>query len=134
MNALVYNLDLEKNLVWIAYPWRLFDRGGNIQNIFTYIAGNVLGMKTIKALKLLDVWFPPAMLEQYDGPSYTVDDMREYLNIYDRPILGTIINQKWGLPLLNMRKLLMIFGQEVEILLKMMNHKRIKTFVLMIKW
>lgn len=97
MNALVYNLDLEKNLVWIAYPWRLFDRGGNVQNIFTYIAGNVLGMKKIKALKLLDVWFPPAMLEQYDGPSYTVDDMREYLNIYDRPILGTIIKPKMGL-------------------------------------
>ena len=97
MNALVYNLDLEKNLVWIAYPWRLFDRGGNIQNIFTYIAGNVLGMKKVKALKLLDVWFPPAMLEQYDGPSYTVDDMREYLNIHDRPILGTIIKPKMGL-------------------------------------
>ena len=44
-------------------------------------------MKEIQALKLLDVWFPPAMLEQYDGPSYTLDDMRKYLNVYDRPIL-----------------------------------------------
>ncbi|MEI8252986.1 MAG: hypothetical protein WCG25_04495 [bacterium] len=26
LNALVYKLDLEKNLVWIAYPRRLFDR------------------------------------------------------------------------------------------------------------
>ena len=42
MNALVYQLDLDKNLVWMAYPWRLFDRGGNIQNILTYIVGNVL--------------------------------------------------------------------------------------------
>ena len=97
MNALVYKLDLEKNLVWIAYPWRLFDRGGNVQNILTYIVGNVLGMKQISALKLLDVWFPPAMLEQYDGPSYTIDDMRKYLNVYDRPILGTIIKPKMGL-------------------------------------
>lgn len=38
LNALVYKVDLEKNLVWIAYPWRLFDRGGNVQNILTYIA------------------------------------------------------------------------------------------------
>lgn len=44
-------------------------------------------MKQIKALKLLDVRFPPAMLEQYDGPSYTLDEMRAYLNVYDRPIL-----------------------------------------------
>ncbi|MBU0761986.1 MAG: ribulose-bisphosphate carboxylase [Candidatus Altiarchaeota archaeon] len=97
MNALVYKLDLEKDLVWIAYPWRLFDRGGNIQNILTYVVGNVLGMKQVSALKMLDVWFPPAMLEQYDGPSYTIDDMRKYLNVFDRPILGTIIKPKMGL-------------------------------------
>lgn len=97
MNALVYQLDLEKELIWIAYPWRLFDRGGNVQNILTYIVGNILGIKEVAALKLLDVWFPPSMLEQYDGPSYTVDDMRKYLNVYDRPILGTIVKPKMGL-------------------------------------
>ncbi|MBW2981684.1 ribulose-bisphosphate carboxylase [Candidatus Woesearchaeota archaeon] len=97
MNALVYQVDTKRSLVWIAYPWRLFDRKGNVQNILTYIVGNVLGMKEISALKLLDVWFPPAMLEQYDGPSYTIDDMRKYLNVYDRPILGTIIKPKMGL-------------------------------------
>ncbi|MEI6058750.1 MAG: ribulose-bisphosphate carboxylase [archaeon] len=97
LNALVYQVDLKKSLVWIAYPWRLFDRGGNVQNILTYVVGNVLGMKEIKALKLLDVWFPEAMLEQYDGPSYTLDDMRKYLGVYNRPILGTIIKPKMGL-------------------------------------
>lgn len=97
LNALVYNLDLEKNLAWIAYPWRIFDRGGNVQNILTFIVGNVLGMGDVDGLKLLDVWFPPAMLEQYDGPSYTLDDMRKYLNVYKRPILGTIVKPKIGL-------------------------------------
>lgn len=97
MNALVYKIDEEKELVWIAYPWRLFDRGGNVQNILTYVAGNVFGMKEVKALKLLDVWFPSAMLEQYDGPSYTLADMRNYLGVHNRPILGTIIKPKMGL-------------------------------------
>jgi len=97
MNALVYKIDEEKNLVWIAYPWRLFDRGGNVQNILTYVVGNVLGMKEVKEIKLLDIWFPPAMLEQYDGPSYTIDDMRKYLNVFGRPILGTIVKPKMGL-------------------------------------
>ena len=97
MNALVYKLDLAHDLVWVAYPWRLFDRRGNVQNILTYVVGNVLGMKEISALKLLDVWFPPAMLEQYDGPNYTLDDMRAYLEVYGRPILGTIIKPKMGL-------------------------------------
>jgi len=97
LNALVYQVDYKRCLVWIAYPCRLFDRHGNIQNILTYIVGNVLGMKQVSALKLLDVWFPSAMLEQYDGPSYTLDDMRKYLNVYNRPILGTIIKPKMGL-------------------------------------
>ena len=97
MNALVYQVDYKKELVWIAYPWRLFDRGGNVQNILTYIVGNVLGMKQISALKLLDVWFPASMLEQYDGPSYTLDDMKKYLGIKNRPVLGTIVKPKMGL-------------------------------------
>ncbi|MFA6530906.1 MAG: ribulose-bisphosphate carboxylase, partial [Candidatus Micrarchaeia archaeon] len=97
MNALVYQVDLKRELVWIAFPWRLFDRNGNVQNILTYVVGNVLGMKEVSELKLLDVWFPPAMLEQYDGPSYTLDDMRKYLGVYKRPILGTIIKPKMGL-------------------------------------
>ncbi len=97
LNAIVYDIDLKKNLIRIAYPWRIFDRGGNVQNILTFIVGNVLGMKEVSALKLLDIWFPPAMLEHYDGPSYTLDDMRNYLGVYDRPILGTIIKPKIGL-------------------------------------
>jgi len=97
LNALAYKLDLKNNLVWIAYPWRIFDRIGNVQNILTYVVGNVLGMKEVSALKLLDVWFPPEMLEHYDGPSYTLDDMRNYLNVHGRPILGTIIKPKIGL-------------------------------------
>lgn len=97
MNSLVYKIDVEKSLVRIAYPRRLRDRGGNVQNIMTYIAGNIFGMKEVSALKLLDVRFPASMLEQYDGPSYTLDDMRNYLGVYDRPILGTIVKPKMGL-------------------------------------
>lgn len=100
MNAQVYKVDTKKDLVWIAYPTRIFDSGGNVQNILTYIVGNVLGMKQISALKLLDVWFPRTMLEKYDGPSYSLDDMKKYLGITkrkDRPVLGTIIKPKIGL-------------------------------------
>lgn len=97
MNAVIYRIDEAKNLVWIAYPWRIFDSGGNIQNILTFLAGNVFGMSTVKECKLLDVYFPPQMLVKYDGPSYTIDDMREYLQIERRPIWGTIIKPKIGL-------------------------------------
>ncbi|MCA9381894.1 ribulose 1,5-bisphosphate carboxylase, partial [Candidatus Dojkabacteria bacterium] len=97
MGGVVYKVEEKKNLVYIAYPWRMFDRGGNVQNIITFLAGNILGMGNLKACKMLDIWFPNTMLDLYDGPSYTLDDMRAYLNVYNRPILGTIIKPKIGL-------------------------------------
>ena len=97
VDARVYEIDKENNLVYIAYPWVIFDRGGNIQNIMTFIAGNIFGMAELKECKLIDVWFPSQMLDQYDGPSVTLDDMRDYLQNFDKPVLGTIIKPKIGL-------------------------------------
>ncbi len=97
LDGKVYKVDEENNLAYIAYPWRIFDSGGNIQNILTFIAGNVFGMSSLAGCKLLDVYFPPQMLTKYDGPSTTLDDLRNYLKVYDRPILGTIIKPKIGL-------------------------------------
>lgn len=97
LNARVYKIDESQGLVWIAYPWEIFDSGGNVQNILTYVAGNIFGVSQVEGCKLLDVYFPPQMLVQYDGPSYTIDDARHYLGLYDSPILGTIIKPKIGL-------------------------------------
>lgn len=97
MNALVYKVDKKKSLVWMAYPIDIFDRGGNVQNILTYIAGNIFGMGNLKELKLLDMWIPEKMLKRHDGPSYNGDDMKKYLGIKNRPVLGTIIKPKIGL-------------------------------------
>lgn len=97
LDALVYEIDKENNIAYIAYPWRIFDTGGNVQNILTFIAGNVFGMSNLKGCKLLDVYFPPQMLGLYDGPSTSLEDMRNYLKVYDRPVLGTIIKPKIGL-------------------------------------
>ena len=41
MNAIVYKIDQERNLVWIAYPGGSLI-GGNVQNVLTYLVGNVL--------------------------------------------------------------------------------------------
>lgn len=97
LNAKVYKINKENNLVYIGYPWRIFDSGGNIQNIITFIAGNIFGMSELKACKLLELQFPPQMLDHYDGPSYTIDHLRNYLKVFDSPIFGTIIKPKIGL-------------------------------------
>nr|VDD88955.1 RuBisCO long chain, Form II/III [uncultured bacterium] len=97
LNAIVYKIDKKKNLVWIAFPWKIFDRGGNVQNILTYVVGNVFGMGDLSALKALDCWFPKEMLEHYDGPATTIHDLKKYLGVKGRPVLGTIVKPKIGL-------------------------------------
>ncbi len=97
LDAKVYEINEKENLAYIAFPWRIFDSGGNIQNIITFVAGNVLGMGNLAGCKLLDLYFPPQMLTKYDGPSTSLEDLRDYLKVYDRPILGTIIKPKIGL-------------------------------------
>ena len=97
LNARVYKIDPRKKMAFIAYPTEIFDRGANIQNIMTYIAGNVYGMSTLSGLKLMDVWFPPSMLKEHDGPAYTLKDLKKYLGIGNRPVLGTIVKPKIGL-------------------------------------
>lgn len=96
-NALVYEKDEATGVVKIAYPIRIFDRGGNVQSIITYIAGNVFGMGSHKGCKLLDIWYPETFLKNYDGPNVNMDNLREYTGVKDRPILGTIIKPKIGL-------------------------------------
>lgn len=97
LDALVYEINEEKHIAYIAYAWRMFDSGGNVQNILTFLAGNIFGMGNLKACKLLDIQIPSQMLSLYDGPAVNLNDMREYLKVFDSPILGTIIKPKIGL-------------------------------------
>lgn len=97
LNAKVYKIDTKKSLAYLAFNIDQYDRGGNVQNILTYICGNLYGIGEVKELKLLDMWFPKRMLERYDGPAYNIKDMKKYLKIGNRPILGTIVKPKIGL-------------------------------------
>lgn len=97
LNAKVYKIDEANGLMYLAYPIDIFDRGGNVQNILTYIVGNVFGMGNLSGLRLQDMWMPQEMLDRYDGPSYNIDDLKKYLEIGDRPVLGTIVKPKIGL-------------------------------------
>jgi len=84
------------NYVKIAYPAELFEKG-NIPNMLSSIAGNIFGMKAVKALRLEDVSFPKSIVKGFQGPKYGINGIRKMLNVYDRPLIGTIIKPKLGL-------------------------------------
>jgi len=87
---------IKGNWVKIAYPSALFE-ADNIPNILSSIAGNIMGMKAVKAIRLEDVSFPKTILKSYDGPKYGIKGIRKMMKIKERPLVGTIIKPKLGL-------------------------------------
>ncbi|MBF0278706.1 MAG: ribulose-bisphosphate carboxylase [SAR324 cluster bacterium] len=105
VDALVYEIDEEKELMKIAYPNELFDRNitdgrAMIVSFLTLAIGNNQGMGDIKYGKMHDFYVPPRMIQLFDGPSKGIADMWRILG---RPtvdggfISGTIIKPKLGL-------------------------------------
>ena len=105
VDALVYEIDEEKELMKIAYPIELFDRNmkdgrAMIVSFLTLAIGNNQGMGDIAFAKMLDFYVPPKYLRLFDGPSKNIVDMWRVLG---RPlknggmVVGTIIKPKLGL-------------------------------------
>lgn len=87
---------IKGNFIKIAYPLELFEPG-NMSQILSSIAGNVFGVKAIKNLRLEDVEWPYELVKSFKGPLYGIEGIRKLLNIWDRPLCGTIIKPKLGL-------------------------------------
>ena len=105
VDALVYEIDEEKEIMKIAYPNALFDRNiidgrAMVASFLTLTIGNNQGMGDIEYAKMHDFYIPPAYLRLFDGPSTTIKDL---WNVLGRPhvdggfIVGTIIKPKLGL-------------------------------------
>ncbi len=93
----IFEIDKDTGIVKIAYPADLFEPE-NMAGVLAAIAGNIFGMKAVRYLRLEDVEFPECLVKKYPGPSFGIPGVRRILNVYDRPLLGTIIKPKVGLP------------------------------------
>jgi len=105
VDAMVYEINEQKELMKIAYPVELFDRNiidgrAMLVSFLTLCIGNNQGMGDVEYAKMHDFWVPPAFLRLFDGPSATIADLWRVLG---RPvndggfIVGTIIKPKLGL-------------------------------------
>ncbi|MCC0028963.1 MAG: ribulose-bisphosphate carboxylase [Brucellaceae bacterium] len=105
VDALVYEIDEQNEVMKIAYPVDLFDRNiidgrAMLASFLTLAIGNNQGMGDVAYAKMHDFYVPPAYLRLFDGPSTTIRDLWRVLG---RPvvdggfIVGTIIKPKLGL-------------------------------------
>ena len=105
VDALVYDVDENRELMKLAYPVELFDRNitdgrAMIASFLTLAIGNNQGMGDVEYAKMHDFYFPPEYLRLFDGPATTISDLWRVLG---RPhvdggfIVGTIVKPKLGL-------------------------------------
>ena len=105
VDALVYDIEPDKELMKIAYPIELFDRNITdgrtmIASFLTLSIGNNQGMGDVEYAKMHDFYVPPKLLQLFDGPAMNIADMWRVLG---RPmdnggmVVGTIIKPKLGL-------------------------------------
>lgn len=89
-------ISMKGNLVKIAYPIELFEKG-NMPQIWSSIAGNIFNMKEINTLRLEWIDWPDVMINSFKGPKFGIRGIRKMLQVSKRPLAGTIIKPKLGL-------------------------------------
>ena len=78
-------------LVQIAFPVKNF--GTSLPMILTTLFGNI---SASGMLKFIDCAFPKSYIEQFQGPKFGVEGMREVLGVPDRPLLNAMIKPNIG--------------------------------------
>ncbi|OIB56505.1 type III ribulose-bisphosphate carboxylase [Natrialba sp. SSL1] len=82
--------------ITVAYPAELFE-AGSMPQILSCIAGNIMGMKAVDAIRLEDCEWPESITSGFPGPQFGTSVAREKLDAGDRPILATVPKPKVGL-------------------------------------
>ena len=85
------NLDFRRYVVSIAVPF--VNIGPQIPMLLTTIIGNVSVMGKIK---LLDIEFPRKCLEDFCGPRFGIEGIRDLLKVHKRPLLNNMIKPCTG--------------------------------------
>ncbi|WP_076430189.1 type III ribulose-bisphosphate carboxylase [Haladaptatus litoreus] len=88
--------DIDGNTIQVAYPDELFE-GGNMAQVLSCIAGNIMGMKAVDRIRLLDCEWPEALTNSFPGPQFGSDVRNEIFDAGDRPITATVPKPKVGL-------------------------------------
>lgn len=85
--------DVRRNWIFqVAYPIHNF--GPQIPLMLTTAFGEISAMENIR---LVDIHFPKAYIDQLKGPKFGIPGVRDLLSIHDRPLLLSIIKPPLGL-------------------------------------
>lgn len=79
------------HIIQIAFP--MANMGKSIPMMLSTVFGNISASGMIK---WIDAAFPKKYVEQFQGPQFGVNGLREALGVYDRPLLNAMIKPNIG--------------------------------------
>jgi len=71
--------------------------GTDLPNLRTMVAGNLFELRQFSGLRLKHLDLPPSYASEFPGPQFGIKGTREIVDVYDRPIIGTIVKPSIGL-------------------------------------
>ena len=87
----ITKVDDSKNTfkISLAYPEDIVSQQYN--QLINLCFGNVSMYPNVK---LIDISLPDHLIEKFSGPKYGVTGIRQYLGVYDRPLLATALKPR----------------------------------------
>jgi len=81
----------------IEVSWSIENFGYNLPVLISTLQGNLYELTQFTGLKLMDIEFPASFANAYKGPEFGIEGCRKLTNVYDRPLIGTIIKPSIGM-------------------------------------
>jgi 2,3-diketo-5-methylthiopentyl-1-phosphate enolase len=86
--------DVKERIYFVQIGFPIINiKGMGIPMLLTSVIGNI---SITHGLKLVDLAFPKAWLEDFKGPKFGIDGLRELLNIPERPLLNNMVKPCTG--------------------------------------
>jgi ribulose-bisphosphate carboxylase large chain len=81
----------------IEVSWSVENFGYNLPVLVSALQGNLYEITQFTGLKLMDIDLPPSYSEHFKGTRFGIEGCRKSTDVYDRPLIGTIIKPSIGL-------------------------------------
>ncbi|MEZ4904469.1 MAG: ribulose-bisphosphate carboxylase large subunit family protein [Spirosomataceae bacterium] len=80
----------------VQISWSIENFGYNLPTMIATLQGNLYELSQFTGLKLMDIDFSPSFAQHFVGPRFGVAGCRRLTNVYERPLIGTIIKPSIG--------------------------------------
>ena len=81
----------------VTLSWPMSNLGPSLPNLLATVAGNLFELKALSGLRILDIRLPPAFMQKYRGPQFSITGTRRLAGVMGRPLIGTIVKPSVGL-------------------------------------